>query len=86
MSTGPVQRVTANNNFTLQTPTGMTTGQSITLIITQDATGGRLMTANAAYKFAYSVNSLSLPANTIDVLSIFYDGSNFLCNLVKGYA
>jgi hypothetical protein len=85
MSTGPVQKITATANFALNAPTGMTTGQSITLIITQDATGGRIMTPNAAYKFAYSVNTLSLPATSIDVMSIFYDGTNYLCNLVKGY-
>lgn len=85
MSNGPVQRITATANFTLQAPTGMTTGQSITLVITQDATGSRVMTANAAYRFAYGAKTLSTAANAIDVLSIFYDGTNYLCNLVKGY-
>lgn len=85
MSSGPVQKVTANNNFTLNLPSGMVTGQSITLVITQDATGSRLMTANASYKFAYGIETLSTAANSIDMLSIFYDGTNYLCNLVKGY-
>jgi hypothetical protein len=86
MSNGPVQRVTATGNFTLNLPSGMTTGQSITLVITQDATGSRVMTANATYKFAYGIESLSTAANAIDMLSIFYDGANYLCNLVKGYS
>lgn len=86
MSNGPVQKITANNNFTLNAPSGMVTGQSITLVITQDATGSRLMTANAAYKFAYSIDTLSTTANAIDMMSIFYDGTNYLCNLVKGYS
>ena len=81
-----VQNWTANNNFTLNLPTGMTTGQSITLIITQDATGNRTMTPNASYKFAYSNKTLSTAANAIDMLSIFYNGTTYLCNLVKGYA
>lgn len=85
MTAGPVQQVLANNNFTLNAPTGMTAGQSICLIISQDATGNRLMTPNAVYKFAYSVNTLSTIGNSIDVLSIFFDGTNYLCNLVKGY-
>ena len=85
MSAGPVQQVLANNNFTLNAPTGMTAGQSICLIITQDATGSRLMTPNASYKFAYGVNTLSTIGNSIDVISIFFDGTNYLCNLVKGY-
>jgi hypothetical protein len=82
---GPVQLVTANNNFTLNFPSNMAVGQSLTLVIRQDATGNRVMTPNAAYRFAYGVKTLSTAANAIDVLSIFYDGTNFLCNLVKGY-
>jgi len=85
-STGIVQRITATANFTLNAPTGMVTGSSITLIITQDATGSRLMTPNVVYKFAYGLKTLSTTANSIDMLSIFYDGSNYLCNMVKGYA
>jgi len=84
-SSGPVQRVTATANFALNAPVGMVTGQSITLIIRQDATGSRVMTSNAVYRFAYGVKTLSTTANAIDVLSIFYDGTNYLCNLVKGY-
>jgi hypothetical protein len=84
-SNGIIQNVTANGNFTLNAPSGMVAGQSITLIITQDATGSRLMTANAAYKFAYGIKTLSTAANSIDVLSIFYNGTTYLCNLVKGY-
>ena len=84
-SNGIVQRVTANNNFTLAAPLNIGVGQSITLIIQQDATGSRVMTANAVYKFAYGVRNLSTTALAIDVISIFYDGTNYLCNLVKGY-
>lgn len=82
---GVVQRITANNNFTLGAPLNMATGQSITLIIQQDVTGSRTMTANAVYKFAYGVRNLSTASQAIDMLSIFYDGTNYLCNLVKGY-
>lgn len=84
-SNGIVQRVTANNNFTLTAPTGMVQGQSITLIFVQDATGSRVMTPNVAYKFAYGLKTLSTTANAIDMMSIFYDGTDYLCNVVKGY-
>jgi len=85
-NTAPVLKFTVNNNFTLGVPTNMTTGQSLTLIFTQDATGNRVMTANTAYKFAYGVNTLSTTASTTDVLTVFYDGTNYLTNLIKGYA
>jgi hypothetical protein len=84
-STGPVQQLTANANFALNAPTGMVSGSSITLVIKQDATGNRVMTPNASYKFGYGVKTLSTTANAIDVMSIFYSGTNYLCNLVKGY-
>jgi len=84
-SNGIVQRITATANFSLQAPSGLSAGQSITLIITQDGTGSRAMTPNGVYRFAYGVKTLSTTANSIDMLSIFYDGTNYLCNLVKGY-
>ena len=83
---GIVQRITANNNFTLGAPLNLGIGQSVTLIIQQDSTGNRVMTANAVYKFAYGLKTLSTTANAIDMISIFYDGTNYLCNLVKGYS
>ena len=85
-SSGSVQKFTASSNFTLNAPTGIPTGGSITLIITQDGTGSRVMTPNAAYKFAYGLKTLSTVPGSIDAISIFYDGTNYLCNLVKGYA
>jgi len=85
MSSGPVQRITLNGSITLNLAQGMSQGQSITLVIQQPSGGGATMTASGSYKFAYGVKTLSVTANTIDVLSIFYDGTNYLCNLVKGY-
>ena len=85
-SNGSVQKFTASSNFSLNAPTGIPSGGSITLIITQDATGNRIMTPNAAYKFAYGVKTLSTAASAIDVMSVFYDGTNYLCNLVKSYS
>ena len=84
-SNGIIQNVTANNNFTLAAPTGMVAGQSITLIITQGSPGNRIMTPNAVYKFAYGVKTLSTTPGAIDMMSIFYNGTTYLCNLVKGY-
>jgi hypothetical protein len=84
-STGAVQQITATANFALNAPTGMSAGSSITLVITQDATGSRVMSPNGAYRFAYGVKTLSTAANSVDVMSIFYTGTQFLCNLVKGY-
>ena len=85
MSNGPVQTLTLTGNIILNTPSGMSTGQSITLIITQPSSGNAFMTANTAYKFAYSSNVLSTTGNAIDMMGIFYSGTNYLVNLAKGY-
>jgi hypothetical protein len=61
-----------NGNFTLNLPTNMAAGQNLVLIITQDATGSRVMTSNAGYKFVNAVKTLSTAATAIDILSIFY--------------
>ena len=85
LSNGAVQTITAGGNFTLAAASGMTNGTSICVIIRQDATGGRIMTADASYKFASGLKVLSTAANAIDLLTIFYDGTSYLCSLNKGY-
>lgn len=84
ISNGTVQTFTATNNFTLNAPTGMRAGQNICLIITQDATGNRVMTPNSAYKFAGSTKLSTLP-NSLDLMTIFYSGTAYMCTIVKGY-
>jgi hypothetical protein len=84
-SLGPVQNISLSGSFTLFAPINMPTGGSITLIIQQPPGGSAYMYPNSVYKFAYGLNTLSTAGNSIDVLSIFYTGSTYLCNLVKGY-
>ena len=78
--------VTATGDITINGSDlpAMYVGQSITIIITQDSTGGRLLTSDM--KFAGASKTLSTAANAIDVLNVFYDGTNYLASLVKGYA
>jgi len=83
---GSVQKYIANSNFTLNAATGMVAGQSMTLIIQQDGTGSKVMTANAAYKFAVGFKTLSTTANAIDLISIFYDGTTYYSVMTTGYA
>lgn len=83
---GLVQTYTANSNFTLNVPTNMVAGSSLVLIITQDGTGGRLMTANASLLFANGARTLSSAANAVDLITIFYTGSIYLCALQRNYS
>jgi hypothetical protein len=85
-SNGSVQTATLTGNVTLSAPTNMTLGQSLTLIFTQDATGNRLLTPNANYKFAGNFKTLSTAANSIDMLNMFHDGATYYTTLTTGYA
>ena len=88
-ASGPVAKVTlaVNTGFVI---TSLGTGQTITLIITQDGTGSRTATfgtdTSTAVKFAGGTPALSTAANAIDVVTIFNDGTNFLGNIAKAYA
>ena len=68
----------------------LATGQSITLIITQDGTGGRTASFSegdsTAVKFAGGSKTLSTAANAIDVVTIFNDGTQYIANLALAYA
>jgi trimeric autotransporter adhesin len=78
--------ITANANFTLSNPTNLVKGMIINFEIIQDATGSRLITYGSMYKFAISSDkSLSTPANSRDFMSCYYNGTNLICNLGKGY-
>ena len=84
MSTGSIFRYTANNNFTFSTLTNAVAGSSATIIITQDATGSRLLTSTM--KFAGGSKTLSTAAASIDIIGVFYDGTTYYASLTKAYA
>jgi len=69
--------------------TNLPTGGSVTLIITQDGTGGRTATfgtdGSSAVKFPSNSSTLSTGAADIDVVTIVNDGTNFLGNIAKDY-
>jgi hypothetical protein len=82
---GTIQKLTLTGNITLNVPTNMAPGQSLTLIISQDATGNRVMTPNSAYKFASGFRDLSTEPTAIDMLNIFTDGTLYYTTLTIGY-
>jgi hypothetical protein len=83
---GAIQTATLVGNIVVNTTnlTNFSLGESVTLVLTQDATGSRLLTSNL--KYAGGSKTLSTTANSIDTISITYDGTNYLAALVKGYA
>ena len=85
----PVHTVTLGTNTGFNIA-NLGTGQSVTIIITQDGTGSRTASfgtdGSAAVKFAGTYSALSTAAGAIDVVTIFNDGTNFLGNCAKAYA
>jgi hypothetical protein len=73
-----------NGNITFSSISNIAAGQSFTLIVNQDATGSRTLTSTM--KFAGNSKTLSTAASSIDIISVFYDGTTYYASLTKGYA
>lgn len=85
-SNGTIQKFTLTGNITMAPPTNMSAGQSLTLILTQDSTGSRLLNANVAYLFASGFQTLSTSSGGIDMMNIFSDGSTYYTTLTVDYS
>ena len=85
----PVHTITLGTNTEFNI-SNLGTGQTATLIITQDGTGSRTATfgtdGSTAVKFAGGTPTLSTAIGAIDVVSIFNDGTNYLGNIAQAYA
>jgi hypothetical protein len=82
--------VTLGGNRTLSFTTTPTAGSYGTLVVTQDATGGRTITLpSTANKVLGSTSTttiaLSSAANAKDILNFYYDGTNCYWNVGQGY-
>ena len=85
----PVHKVTlgTNTEFVIS---NLPTGGTVTLIIRQDGTGLRTATfgtdGSTAIKFPSGAATLSTSANSIDVVTIFNDGTAYLGNIANSYS
>ena len=81
---GSIRTITLTGNVTFSAFTNPVSGQTITLIITQDATGSRTLTSTM--KFAGGSKTLSTAANSIDILTVSYIGTTYYASLAKAFA
>lgn len=81
---GTTQKITLTGNITFNAFANPIAGQSMTLIITQSASGNNTLTSTM--KFAGASKTLSTGANAIDIMTVFYDGSTYYASLAKGFA
>ena len=84
VAAGTIFTYTANSNFTFSTLTNAVAGSSATIIITQASPGS--FTLTSTMKFAGASKTLSTAAASIDIISVFYDGTTYYATLSKGYA
>lgn len=83
-SAGTMYRYTLTGNITINALGNAVAGTSMTLILTQDAVGNRLL--SSTMKFAGNSKTLSTAASSIDVMSVFFDGTTYYASLAKGFA
>lgn len=74
--------LTGNTTFSFTNPTGVA---NLILEIVQDVIGGRTIVLPAAAKFQGGDSTLSAGANAIDLMTLFYDGTNYLVVINKGF-
>jgi len=82
-----IHKVTLAHNATFSL-TNLSEGQSVTLIITQDATGsktGTFTSTTGTIIFPLAQKTLSLNANYTDMIVIMYDGSKTLGTIAKAF-
>lgn len=69
---------TLTGNITAVLPDGMVVGQTMRLALAQDATGSRTVTWPSNFKKAGGNLTLSTTANTRDIITACWDGTNWL--------
>jgi len=79
VANGNTQTVTLTGAVTFSAFANPVAGQSLTLIVKQDATGSRALTSTM--KFAGGTKTLSTAANAVDIISVYYDGTNYWASL-----
>lgn len=78
----------ANATFTLANPTNLSDGMVLNFELTQDATGGRVITWDTKYRFpgGSSTAVLSTAANAVDFVSCYYNATTEFLNCVLNKA
>ena len=81
---GTIYNYTLTGGITINALGNAVAGTSMTLILNQDGSGSHTLTSTM--KFAGGAKTLSTAASSVDIMSVFYDGSTYYATLSKGYA
>ena len=82
---GNVATITLTGSITINTLASVANGDSMTIILRQPASGGPY-TLSSTMKFAGGSKTLSTAADAIDVLSVFYDGTDYIASLSTNFS
>ena len=85
VANGNVQSITLTGSITLNAFANAETGQSMTMIIKQPASGGPY-TLTSTMNWAGGTKTLSTDANAVDIVSILYDGTNYYASLSTNFS
>jgi hypothetical protein len=84
VTSGTVFKMVLTGTTTINSLGNVSAGSNATLILKQDGTGGR--TLSSTMLFAGASKTLSTAASATDIISVFYDGTNYYASLIKGFA
>jgi hypothetical protein len=80
VANGNVQKITLDGNITLNGFASAIAGQSLTLIVKQPSSGSTFA-LTSTMKWAGGAKTLTPSNSAIDVISIYYDGTDYLASI-----
>lgn len=84
---GNLFTVTLGGNRTLANPTNLVAGGTYCWIIKQDGTGGRTLAFGASFLWpAGDTPVVSASADSVDIITAVYDGTNLLASIQQDFA
>lgn len=85
VANGTVISATLTGNITLTGFTNAVPGEGALLFLTQDSTGGRTVSGDAAWKFLGGDSTISSGASNVDVITVMFDGTTYYAAISKDY-
>jgi len=82
---GNTQKITLTGNITFNAFANPVAGQSMVLIVIQPSSG-TARTLTSTMKFASGFKTLSTANSAIDIIGVFYDGTNYYASLSTAFA
>jgi hypothetical protein len=85
VANGSIQSITLTGSITWNGLGNPVSGQSLTMVITQPASGGPYTLTSTGLKFSGGSKTLSTAANAVDIITVSYIGNTHYASLAKGF-